>query len=309
MAPNVLLMCKIIAVAMLVQPHHRQFQTPFLPFIPGLDELLAPDVFLITLKTVYFVSAALLLLNRFPRLTAFTLGCCMLLAVVSSRTYYGNNKTFCGFVLVLSALCDPHFPPYLVRWQFSLVYIGAALNKLLDPDWQSGLFFEHWARERLRQPIYIAVSDWLPPLLAGKLMCWGTIAGEFFAGFGVFFTRLRAIALWTHVLFQVGLLEFTGDTFNLFFYAMQAVTLAFVTWPRERVVIWQRGEPFQVIDDGERYVGLYAYQRWLLFQPALWLGLTVLLACMPGALGRRVLVGGVVAVCGLAALLLRRKRH
>src|SRR5262249_20652159 len=163
---------------------HRQFQAPFLPFIPGLDELVAPEVFLVALRTVYFTSAILLILNRWPRVTAFTLGCCMLLAVVSSRTYYGNNKTFCGLVLVLAALSVRALPPCLVRWQFSLVYFGAALNKLLDPDWQSGLFFEHWARQRLQQPLYIAMSDMVPPLVAGKLMCWGTIAGEFFAGLG-----------------------------------------------------------------------------------------------------------------------------
>ena len=54
------------------------------------------------------------------------------LAVLASKAYYGNNKTFVGLTLVLAALSDTDRPPYLVRAQVALVYFGAALNKLLD---------------------------------------------------------------------------------------------------------------------------------------------------------------------------------
>ena len=64
----------------------------------------------------------------------------MLLAVVSSKAYYGNNKTFCGLMLVLTGLHAPGTQPRFMRWQLAITYFGAGLNKLLDGDWHSGVF-------------------------------------------------------------------------------------------------------------------------------------------------------------------------
>jgi hypothetical protein len=318
MPPNLLLMCKLLAVAVLATGHVRILPDPFLPFIDGLDRLLDPQVFRTTLQTVAVVSAVSLLFNRWVRGSALILGGCILLAVVCSRAYYGNNKTFVGLALVLAALSDFDRLAYLLRWQLALVYFGAALNKLLDPDWQSGLFFEHWAGVRLQNPLYLAVSERLPPLLAGKMMCWGTTLTEFVVAFGLLVPRLVPYALWINALFQIGLLEFTGDTFTLFFYAMQAATLAFVAWPERLFVLYNRERwrgrwlhrMLKLADPdglqewhptpsdsvwtlecrsavggslrGPLYRGFAVVSRLLLYCPAFWLAATVLLA-LPAA--------------------------
>src|SRR5262249_54212584 len=90
MPPNLLLLCKILALALLATGHVRIIPDPFLPFIPGLDQLIAPAVYRTGLQVVAVLSALALLLNRIPRTSALVLGSCMLLAVVSSRAYYGN---------------------------------------------------------------------------------------------------------------------------------------------------------------------------------------------------------------------------
>jgi hypothetical protein len=43
--------------------------------------------------------------------------------------------------------------------------------------------------------------------------------------------RLYYWAICANIVFQSGLLLFTGTTFTLFFYSMSAASLAFVTWP------------------------------------------------------------------------------
>lgn len=279
--PNLVLLSKVLAVAILATGHWRILPEPFLPFLDGLERLTDPIVFRRTLQTVCVVSAVAVLFNRWVRVSALTLGVCLLVGVVSSKAYYGNNKTFVGLALVLAALSDADRPPYLLRWQLALVYFGAALNKLLDEDWQSGLFFQHWATARLKNPLYTAVADLLPPLVAGKLMCWGTILAEFAAAIGLLVPRLVPYALWINVLFQVGLLEFTGTTFTLFFYGMTAATLAFVSWPETLP---------------ERH-GLARWRQRLLYSPAFWLSATAALALLPApaVLGRRVLVAAVLA--------------
>ena len=60
----------------------------------------------------------------------------MLLAVVSSKAYYGINKTFCGLMFFFAGLYQPGGPNF-IRWQLAITYFGAGLNKLLDPDWHS----------------------------------------------------------------------------------------------------------------------------------------------------------------------------
>ncbi len=328
MPPNLLLVCKILAVCILATGHVGILPDPFLPFVDGLDELTDPVTFRLSLQTVCVSAAVALLFNRCVRGSALVLGSCLLLAVLSSKAYYGNNKTFVGLALVLAGLSDFDQPPYLLRWQLALVYFGAALNKLLDPDWQSGLFFEHWAGEKLQDPVFLAAAERLPHLVAAKVMSWGTILAEFAVALGLLRPRLVPVALWVNILFQVALLELTGTTFTLFFYGMTAATLAFVTWP-DRLVVryggnrgsvlrrlafqtldpdrlqdWQplpsrrvngsAGGCFQVVDRGRVYSGLAAVQRLLLFSPVFWLAGTALLAFTPNALSRRLLVAGVV---------------
>ena len=90
---------------------------------------------------------------------------------------YGNNKTFCGLMFLLAGLYKPGTPNFF-RWQLAITYFGAGLNKLLDPDWHSGIFFENWAVNRLHQSWYIAINSRLPSFVLARFMCWSTIATE-----------------------------------------------------------------------------------------------------------------------------------
>jgi predicted DCC family thiol-disulfide oxidoreductase YuxK len=240
--PNVLLMAKLVALCLLLTRHVTQLPDPFLPFIPGLDALLPAEVFRRGLQVIFVVSAVALLFNRWVRWSALVLGCTILFAVVSSKEYYGNNKTLCGCLLVLAALSTAGRKPWLLRWQMAIVYFGAGLNKLLDPDWQTGVFFDHWAGERLAQPIYLWAAPLFPPLVLAKLACWATIAGEISAAVCFLTPRFYHNGIYVSVMFQSTLLLFTGTTFTMFFYAMQAAMLVFVDWPRS---------PLTVIYDGD----------------------------------------------------------
>ncbi|MFN0105839.1 MAG: thiol-disulfide oxidoreductase DCC family protein [Bryobacteraceae bacterium] len=236
--PQVVLVCRLLALTLLLTNHQSQIQTPFLPFLDIFDKL-PPEIFQRTLQVVLVAGSLGLLFTRRTRTFAAVAGIAILLAVLSSRGYYGNNKTFVGLLLVLSAVSNETGPPRLLQWQLALVYFGAGLNKVLDPDWQSGQFFQHWATDRLQSPAYIWISGHLPPLLAGKLFCWYTIVAELALALMICIPRLHPWVVWGSGLFQSGLLLFTGDPFNLFFYGMQSTLFAFARWPENRItVIW-----------------------------------------------------------------------
>ena len=137
--PNLLLMAKLIALALLLTNHVRFLPDPFLPFASFFDALPGP-AFQLTLQILFLASAISLLFNQKVRIASLLLGATILTGVISSKAYYGNNKAFCGLMLFLIGLSNSTGPATFLRWQFALVYFGAGLNKMLDPDWQSGLF-------------------------------------------------------------------------------------------------------------------------------------------------------------------------
>ncbi len=226
---NLTIMVKTLAIAVLVVNHVRILPDPWLPFIPFFD-LFPPVLFQRTLQTIFLLSAVAIVFNRRLRLFSVVIGTTMLVAVVSSKAYYGNNKTFCGLMFLLAGLYKPGAPNFF-RWQLAITYFGAGLNKLLDPDWQSGVFFENWAVNRLHQSWYIAVNSRLPSLVLARFMCWSTIVTELGVVPCLFVPQLNALAVFSNVLFQATLCLFTGTTFTLFFYSMTACSLALVKWP------------------------------------------------------------------------------
>ncbi len=239
---NLLLMAKLIALTLLLTNHVRLIPDPFLPFLPVFDRIGSPPAFQSALQTVFLAAAVALLFNRYVRASCLALGGAILIGVISSKAYYGNNKTFCGLILFLTGLYEPGSEPWLLRAQFALVYFGAGLNKLLDADWRSGLFMEHWATERLHQAAYIALASWLPPMFLAKLLCWGTLLTELAMSAAFLIRRWFAAGIVASLLFQSSLLLFTGSTFMMFFYATQAALLMFVDWPKSRWLVIYDGD-------------------------------------------------------------------
>jgi predicted DCC family thiol-disulfide oxidoreductase YuxK len=238
-------------------------------------------------------------------------------------------------ILFLTGLYEPGQEPWLLRAQFALVYFGAGLNKLLDADWQSGVFMQHWAAARLKQPLYLALDARMPPMLLAKLMCWSTIVTELGMSAAFLVKRWFYWGVLASLLFQASLMLFTGTTFTMFFYATQAALLMFAAWPSAPWLVLYDGDcgfcarakgwferldfegqfswrPYQSgaglpygisgADSAERlylvagekvYSGFRAIRRMLLFNPATYFAIAVLIAAPPGnaALYRRIVVG------------------
>jgi hypothetical protein len=95
---NLTILVKVLAIALLLTNHVRILPDPWLSFIPPIDAI-PPLLFKHTLQTVFLVSALAIVFNRRIRVASVVLGTTMLLAVVASKAYYGNNKTFCGLML------------------------------------------------------------------------------------------------------------------------------------------------------------------------------------------------------------------
>lgn len=237
-----LLAAKLIVITMLATGHVSTLPDPFLPFLPLFDRIGNPELFRRLLQGLFVAGSVALLLNRRVRLASLVVGVTMLVGIASSRIYWANNTFFCGAVLTLIGLHASERSVWLLRIQVALIYFGAGLNKILDPDWLSGQFFEHWASQNLGHELYIRVAGLLPPMALAKFMCWATIATEWslFAGFAI--PRLWPLAIWLGVLFHASMTVFTGITFVLFLYVAPAAYFAFFRWPGEKTEVLYDGD-------------------------------------------------------------------
>jgi predicted DCC family thiol-disulfide oxidoreductase YuxK len=232
--PELLLAGKVLALVILWTGFWRTFPEPFLPFVPGMDAFPA-GVVRYGLTGMLVAGCWGLLLNVWVRGAAFVAGAAILLAIGSSRVYYGNNHLLAGLLLVLLGLYTERWGRALLRGQIALVYFGAGLNKLLDADWRSGRFFEYWAT--VTNPVAHLGEPWVAVVCS-----WGTIGIELGLAAGLLWPRTRRGAVWVSLLFHTALLMAAGKTFGLFYYAMAAAMLFFTEWPEERPVVIYDGD-------------------------------------------------------------------
>jgi Vitamin K-dependent gamma-carboxylase len=239
--PNLVLMAKVIVFAILLQSQ-LPLSSHFLPFLPIFDSMGSPVVFHRVLVLAFFAGCAALFFTRQASAAAGVLGVTILVSILASRPFFSNNLTYCGALLFLIGLQPANRENRLLRLQVVLLYFAAGLNKLLDPDWRSGQFFEYWFGHVHVHDWYLKMAGWLPQLLLSKLMSWVSFSTELGLSFMLLFRRLYPLAIWIGLAFHTFMLVLSNTTFHLFFYATCAAYLAFVTWPQERLTVFYNSE-------------------------------------------------------------------
>lgn len=167
-------------------------------------------------------------------------GCGALAAIIAilsliDQPHFSNNRAFCAALLCMLALTNhtSHQTTLrLPRMQAALVYLCAALDKLLDVDWRSGLFLRSFVADACRMgelwspgwspgaplPLTCALSDalqaWTP---AALVLAGGVIATELSIAVG--YARNARFTAPLAVGFHCLLFLLTGSSFGIFFYA------------------------------------------------------------------------------------------
>lgn len=241
--PHLLLMAKMVILCLLVFEEGKHFKKPFLPFLPIFDSLGSFPYFPLGMKIIFFAGALLVMFNRLVRSGCLMVGGAVILGILAGRLEYRNHGVFVSFLLILTGLHQGDRDPWLIRLQVVLVYFGAGLNKILDPDWLNGQFFEYWTTVRMRHDLYTAISSVFPPLALSAVMSWTIIVAEFLLAIGFLIPRLYPLTIWSGILFHTGIMLFTLDPGNLdglfgyFYMASLASFLAFARWPKSNIAV------------------------------------------------------------------------
>jgi predicted DCC family thiol-disulfide oxidoreductase YuxK len=236
------LVAKLLAVCVLGRFLWRDMPDPFLPMVPFFDLFHSTPYFGWLLRIAVLAGAVAVLLNYRMRTACLIIGSSFLLGTLASRVYFENNRMFLGCVLFLLGLYQQRTGPWLVRAQVMLVFLSAGLNKLLDPSWRSGHFFDYWSHYAINKSQYFQLASIFPNLFLPRFMSWMTIVMEFSIVIGLLFRRTRVWAIFIGLSLALGMNVLTERTFGVFFYAMPICYLAFVEWPRSNPTVLYDGD-------------------------------------------------------------------
>lgn len=233
MRPNVLLACKLLFLLLLSHGFYEKFRDPYLPFLPFLDAFRElPGLYPTVLATVFGVAGAALLLNWQVRRACVALGATVLLALLASKPLFQNHVFIVACLFFLCGLQDPDQDMWLLRLQFVVIYLGAAINKIASPDWWSGAFMHTWLHDDLSNPIYEALRGLLPGLSFAALVSWSVIASELVIVVLFLVRPWQKWAIASAVLMHTAFLALIGPgPFGYFTEDIFLGLLALATWP------------------------------------------------------------------------------
>ena len=168
--------------------------------------------------------------------------------MLASLPLFKNHLFVCGCALFLAGLHQKEEEPWLFYLQISIIYLGAALSKVFDPDWLSGHFMHHWMNAETANPIYLTITSfWKGNGLALFLSYYTTILLELILIPLFLFRRTRDSAVLISVLFHILLFLFTGLRFGFFIEALFIFMLIFLEWPKFKWQVSGTGLIIQII--------------------------------------------------------------
>lgn len=209
----------IIQLRFLIMP---LFGLPYLPFLDFLDAL--PPLFYTFITVILIFSSLLILFKKGNYLTLSLIsGLIILFYILSSKPLFGNSTTFIACLLVLIGLFRGGSA--LFRIQISLLYLGAAINKMFAPDWWNGMYFDFFLRDVFDVSIY---QSWISKenMLVAKGLGIATIFSEFLLGVIVLIPKLTRLTIVIGLIFHAGMLVITSGQLSVrFLYIMSAAFL------------------------------------------------------------------------------------
>lgn len=225
--PYLLFMVKLLTLALIGKGYIQGLPQPFLPFFPFFDHL--PGLwFQIVLKVAFIVAAILLFTNQKVRISCFVLGSVFLIGTLSARPYYSNAKVFCGLIYILTALSENKGRPWLIHLQLIVVYFGSGINKVVDVDWRTGQYFDHWMVHVIHARSYEFLSNLFSNEIVSKALSWQTIIIEIIVlPVMLFFRKWQAIGVWVGIVFHSVAFWMSGLSFGVFFPAALISYLSF----------------------------------------------------------------------------------
>lgn len=209
---------------------------PYVPFLPFLDKFHdIPGVFKTSMRAAFLISGTLLLFNVKVRTMALILGGSTLLVILSSKPVFRNHLFICGCFFLLAGLTHKKHRPWLLYVQFSLVYLGAVINKVPQLDWWTGQFMHNWLANARANEVYTAIAGCFPEMVFAKFLAWSSMLIELAIALMILNAKAHKAVVWSILIFHSLLYTLTAHRFGHFYEDIVLGLLIFMVWPKENL--------------------------------------------------------------------------
>ncbi|WP_157963254.1 HTTM domain-containing protein [Algoriphagus litoralis] len=113
---------------------------------------------------------------------------------------------------------------WIFRIQIALLYLGAGFNKLFDPDWISGQYFDFFFSEPYRNSLYLTLSSLIPERGLVLFFSYSSIVAELGLGAWALLKKRRILLVLLINFFHISMLFLTLGELSYIFYFLMAVS-------------------------------------------------------------------------------------
>jgi len=223
------------------------YELPFLPFISIFDRI--PSAIYQVLSVILgFAVIMPLLIKRYYSAFAFTSGLITLFFILSSKILFSNSLTFAACFLLLAGLYYGSI--YIFRIQISILYVGAAINKIFSEDWWNGLFIDYLLKDMLQGSLYqllFPAGEMNTAIVLGIIV----MLIELLLGIFVLIPKFTRFVIVGGLLFHGSMLVVTAGSLSIFF--MYIMSAAFISISDFR--------PHQITLQGGHAITIYILTR------------------------------------------------
>ncbi|MFX0557003.1 HTTM domain-containing protein [Maribacter sp. CXY002] len=231
-------MCKLFFLILVLNGFLGKIRDPYVPHFEFLDMLnVYPNLIKYSIQSLFLIAGILLFFNYKVRLMCFILGISILITLLSSKGLFRNHILICGCAFLLASFHKESEVPWLLIMQLSVVYYGAAINKLFQEDWWNGVYMHYWMSEILHNKLYLSTIGTNANLIGAKLISWFSMFLELLIATFLLFKKTRKSAIIIVLFFHTLLFSITLQRFGHFLDSILIYLIAFVPYNSNKVSI------------------------------------------------------------------------
>jgi len=234
--PELVLAVRLLAVYLLLTKEFpfsgNQGGGRFYPVVGWLGHLGTDEQFNLGVKLLFLGGIGILLFSRFVRLGALGVGLAFVMGPLSCQTCISVAHLFTGCVFLCTALSNNVTGTGLIRFQLAVLYLGADLNKVSDPDWWSGASMETLLVTKHQIASYMHVASIFPPGILSQITGIGVIVLQMAIAILLLRRGTVIYAMLLALVLHLPMVLLMQMTFGPFLFALITAYGSLLAWPR-----------------------------------------------------------------------------
>lgn len=211
-----------------------------LPFLTSIYEIERHIELPLLIKTITLSGISLILFTRHLNFGSAFITIGILLAILGCKPCYSDSRVYTFCIFFLLTFYNRDIGTRFLRLQIIILYMGTGVNKLLDPDWQTGLYIDNWLLNKIEHPIYLHAATIFDNMILAMFLSWCVISIEILIALCFTNKKLFGIGILLGISLHTGTIFSSNGVFGAFIISVFISYLVFIEWPKEITIIFPK---------------------------------------------------------------------